>query len=235
MRGVRAFWCVAALALLDGQVGAAPLRGSTEGTFFASDVPCVPPIVCTGIGTSRVTWGAAQTTLGPSSVQFTGLAFDVDVLTPFAVGLVRFENRPVDTGSYPGSFDLAIRANITSIPTTSNLTVRMFQESTVNTADPDASADRIWFVPDIYEQRFAVYEDQFEVATVMAEFYTGPVIGPTLLLADDTTTYQLRFLGLGESLGPGGFLDPAVPEPSTGALLLAAFAAFTARRALRKH
>ena len=129
------------------QAVAEPVSGTTAGKWFNA-LPSGSPIVTTGSGTPLFTYGdGADFGTGPNKLTFAALvgSFSSATETPFKVGTITYFNGTTAVGTTPDSVQLGLTLNFAAPPlgpVTSNYTFDLV--STINTSDPDASADYVY-------------------------------------------------------------------------------------------
>lgn len=154
-------------------VHAFPIAGSSSGTF---QNPVGPSgMVVTGTGTSSFTWGTGD----PSSLQFTGTSFSNSTDTVFSFGTLTYYNGEITAGTQADSVELNVDLSFTDpAGIVQNFVYNLALINTVNTSDPEASADYVNFPSSIPDNFFN---------------YNG-------------TEYTLEFMGFGTP-GSGGFTN----------------------------
>ncbi len=159
-----------------GSAHAALFQGTSSGIFV--NPVGGPGMVTTGAGTNNFTWGnGSPFNSPPSSLNYTGTAFDNNENTAFTFGTLNYFNGTITAGTGANSVDLAVEFDLTSPEhIIQNFAFDLALINTANTSDPNASADIVNFdntVPDNF-------------------FSTGGI------------DYTLEFLGFGTLTG-GGF------------------------------
>jgi hypothetical protein len=150
---------------------AALFQGNSSGVFLNPVGPST--MVTTGVGTDTFTWGR---TVQPSSLGYTGTSFNVNDNDAFVFGSLDYFNGsiPADTGA--DSVDLSVMLSFSSpLAMIENFVFDLALINTLNTSDPNASADIVNF-------------DN----TVSSNFFSA-----------DGIDYTLEFLGFGTLSGSG--------------------------------
>jgi hypothetical protein len=192
--------------------------GSTTGTFVN---PTPATAVVSGVGTNAFSWGVSS---DPSSVAFVGEAFDTEPRTPFTLGRLTFHNGVIDTGTGADGVDFNVAISFDNVAGENFVLTTAFAiNNTLNTSDPNASADFLsigdfGFTFHVLENATASVDvigmlttglDAIASGTDMPSgadlFSTGPF--------DPTGGYMLSIVGLSDP-SSGGFVR-RVPEPST--------------------
>ena len=123
---------------------ATPVLGTSTGTWVDPN-PSGAPIVTTGVGTSNFTWGdSSGLGQGDNTLNFSGLGFASNTETAFKIGSITYHNGATEAGTTPNTVQLALKLDFTT-PSLGNIVsdYAFNLVSTVNTSDPDASADYV--------------------------------------------------------------------------------------------
>jgi hypothetical protein len=125
-------------------VNAATFEGNSSGVFINPIGPS--GMVVSGVGTNDFYWGSAYPTSG--NMRFTGAGtISTEADTPFSFGNLYYYNGPILAGTHADSVDLSVTVSLTSPLSTGTSFAFPFQLiNTVNTSDPNASADYLNFV-----------------------------------------------------------------------------------------
>ncbi|MEZ0233177.1 MAG: choice-of-anchor K domain-containing protein [Methylophilaceae bacterium] len=229
-------YLIMSLAIFLSSLNAAQAETSISGTASGIWVNPQTPQTTTGVGTSSFSWGLTQPPSISNLLTFTPVSSSFSGLTeaPFKVGTISFRNGTTRVGSpLPEYVSLAITLNFTSpnIPSVSNSYI-FDLITTLNTADPNASAD-IVKLPSYFPTTSFIIDDT-EYFVQLSGFQN--VIGDGFLSSNSS---ELR---VRESLSATADLYAIittqalpVPEPSEYALLLAGFIALAGISRLRKN
>lgn len=206
------------LALGSITVHASTFQGSTSGRFINPVGPAT--MVASGEGTDSFTWGESLLLGGdPSSLNYTGISFDINEDDPFVLGSLTFFNGNVLENSVAENIDLTMDFDFsTPLGTVESFSYSLGLINTENTSDPAVSADAVNFNNSVASSFFS---------------YSG-------------IDYTVEFLGFGQLIGSGFSVDnsfhvledstatvdligritsnPTIPEPSVFALLGIGFA-----------
>ena len=127
------------LLALSFNVNAALFQGTSTGTF--ENPTGLPGLVTTGVGTSSFTTGT-----GPSSLDYTGSAFDVNENISFIFGNLDYHNGGNIAGTTATGVELSVSLNFTA-PTvmTESFNFDLGLVNTPNTGTPAENADIISF------------------------------------------------------------------------------------------
>ena len=209
--------CTLALAAL--HAAADPVSGTTSGVWV-DPTPSAAPIVTTGVGTADFTWGNPLGT-PPNRLTFSATpgGFASVTETPFKVGSISYFNGTTNIGTTPDSIDLALTLDFVdpAIPAvTSDYTFKLV--STLNTSDPDASADYVFLPSAFSTTTFVIGGTTYNVKLTGFENVVGDGF-----LTSDALSFHVRELGTASAdLFAVVTTEVAVvPEPQNVALLLA--------------
>lgn len=212
--------------------------GSTTATFTNPD-----PGTATvgGVGTSNFSWGTGE----PSSLSFTGAAFDATPDTPFKLGTLTFHNGTINAGTGADLVTFNTQLHFDNVPEKDFTLASLFTlVNTPNSDDPEASADQVslgqWgFVFNVLEGSTATVDVMAKLSTGLDPSSAGTQSGASLAGANPFNTppnYTLTIVGLNNP-SSGGFVT-SVPEAEVWALFpagLLVVAALRARRSSRRQ
>ena len=152
-----AFTLTIGVLFLTTGLQAAPIIGGSSGTFENPIGPGVPSDV-TGVGTNFFTWGDGSAFGSPSSsLGFAGTAFSTFTETVFSFGTLTFFNGTIAEATQADSVDLEVTLSLTTpAGVNQEFTYLMQLINTLNTSDPNASADIINFPNFFPDQTFNV-------------------------------------------------------------------------------
>ncbi|MEE9356279.1 MAG: choice-of-anchor K domain-containing protein [Methylococcaceae bacterium] len=126
-----------------GSVQAISFEGDSTGVFVNPNGPS--GMVTTGEGTNQFTWGNGAPP-PPSSLGYTGSAFNVEENDSFAFGSLNYFNGTISGGTGATSVDLSTTLNFTAPSGISESFVyNLGLINTSNTSDPNSSADIVNF------------------------------------------------------------------------------------------
>ena len=216
---------LAAAATLASSAQADPI--TISGTFIATSAACgTGTVVCSGVGTSQVSWGTpVAPTVRQSSLRFTpSTTLDASGIMPgdvITLGTLRFVNGTAELGTWINSATLEIDTGVFADPL-------RFVINTVNTLcvgdeHPDVCADYIHFRDSDVFGSFRVREGFHGTVEVkglvgsLSLYGFGQVVG--FGAADPMTMTEEE---LGPSFDPSvlppdlqaAFLDPSVYHPT---------------------
>ncbi len=163
------------LGFFSPNLHALPILGSSSGVFTNPSGPS--GMLVSGVGTSSFAWGnAVPFGSAPSRLTFAGNIFNTQTGSVFSFGALSYFNGTIAGGTQADGVDLDVQLALTA-PSgiNQNFTYNLGLINTVNTGDPNASADIV----------------QFQTIFPTSSFMTGGV------------NYTLEFLGVG-SIFPGG-------------------------------
>lgn len=154
---------------------AIPVAGVSSGTFINPTGP--GGMVTTGAGTDSFTWGDGTPFFSPpSSLQYTGNTFSVQTDDVFSFGTLQYFNGTIALGTQADAVDLDVLLSLTT-PSGINqdFLYNLGLINTLNTSDPNASADIV----------------------------NLPSAQPDTFFTVDGIDYTLEFLGFGSITGSG--------------------------------
>lgn len=140
------------LLFLTPNLRAEMIEGSTSGWFENPSGPST--MVVSGNGTDTFSWGDGDM---PSWINFTGSSFSVTSNEVFILGTLVYHNGsiPADTGST--GVDLNVLLSLTTpLGIEDQFIYRMALINTLNTTDPDASADYVDFPDTTADSYFSI-------------------------------------------------------------------------------
>lgn len=158
-----------------GSAHAGLFQGNSTGKFI--NPTGLSTMVTTGVGTNLFTWGSGISNSPPSSLEYTGSAFNVDQNNPFVFGSLNYYNGTIASGTGANSISLSVILDfISPVGVLENFGYNLGLINTPNSSDPNSSADIVNF-------------DN----TVPSNFFSAGGVD-----------YTLEFLGFG-TLSGGGF------------------------------
>lgn len=201
--------------------------GTINGTYLNPNPPC-PPAACTGVGTNSVFWGTPDPGNPPNGLAFTGRGFATQLGQPFVLGLIQYQNS--STLDNIETIDFRLQSTPTNGDPTfaQNTTLTIGIVQTINSGNPVADADYIFFRDFPQFGSFRVFEGQVSTVELIGAFNSLDVLG-------FGQSFNLGFVGFGDvgdpniaftnpSVVPGlatptvnapSANTPAIPEPST--------------------
>jgi hypothetical protein len=177
--------------------------GTIAGTYINPDPPC-PPAACSGVGTSSVFWGTPDPGNPPNGLAFTGRGFAAELGEPFVLGLIQYQNS--STTDNIETIDFRLQSTPTNgdpiFAQTTTLTVSIVQ--TINSGNPVADADYIFFRDFPQFGSFRVFEGQVSTVELVGAFNSLDVLG-------FGQSFNLGFVGFGDVGDPNiAFTNPSV-------------------------
>lgn len=190
-------------------INAIPIAGGSSGDFINPTGPS--GMVVTGVGTDSFTWGTGANGSPPSSLGYTGNLFSVETDDVFSFGTLTYFNGTIFADTGANSVDLDVTLTLTN-PSgiVEDFLYSMSLINTLNTSDPNASAD-IVNLPGIQPESFF---------TVGGINYTLEFVGFGAISGDGFTTVDQfhvleGFSASAEMLGRITVATAAIPEPAT--------------------
>ena len=206
-------------------LGSVPARsddvsGSASGVFVN---PQPAGAVTTGVGTSDLKYGVGFGGSLPNELSFSGSTFAGPFETPFTVGTLSYFNGTTFQGTEPSAVDLAVTIAFTA-PVGLGAVLSTFTlslNSTPNFGTPDQNADFVFFPSSFSTTVFDIGGTSYTVKLLGFD----NVVGDGFLASDGNELHVRE-----GSRATAGLLAvvtsqvPAVPEPSTWAMMFLGFA-----------
>jgi hypothetical protein len=210
---------LAALTVLGGVPAfAVDVQGSTSGVF-ANPTPTTA--TTTGVGTNAFTFGAGSGS-PPNSLTFNGASFSSAFETPFKIGTISYFNGATVAGTEATAVDLVLATNFSTptLPTVSNSFTLSFV-FTPNSGTADENADFLFFPNSFGTNVFDIDGTTYRVKLVGFE----NIIGDGFLTSDSTQLHVREgSLATADVYAEVTSEVPAVPEPSSWAMMMLGFA-----------
>lgn len=190
--------------------------GNVTGSFTN---PLPSSAVTNGVGTSMFSWGSGD----PSSLSFTGAAFDTEPDTVFKLGTLTFSNGKILDGSEANSVTFNSLVNFDNVPEKNFTLSSVFNLiNTLNTDDPVASADQVsigdWgYTFNVLEGNMASVDVMAKLTTTLSGIAAGVESGAALSSEqgfNPSPDYILTVVGLSNPTSGGFVTRTAVPESS---------------------
>ena len=191
--------------------------GQVTGSFTDSSPSNA---VTNGIGTPTFSWGSGD----PSSLSFSGAAFNTNPDTVFNLGTLTFRNGVISGGSGADSVTFNALVNFDNIPEKNFTLPSVFTLiNTSNTDDPVASADQVligdWgYTFNVLEGNTASVNVLAKLTTTLSGTAAGVESGAALSSErgfNPSPDYILTVVGLSDPTSGGFVTATPVPEPST--------------------
>lgn len=214
---------VAILMLASASAWAVTFTGTSSGTW-SNPVSAQASPTYSGVGTNYFTWGVPATEV--SSVLYAGAPFSTDAFTTFAVGGLTYHNGGIYSETGVDGVDLNLDLTFTSPfadTETFSFTFTIFD--TLNTSDPEASADYL-YLPGSYPSTFFNYDGcDYTLKLLGFSQDGGATIADTFHVLEGASTEALLYAQI---------TNPApVPEPCTMLLVGAGLAGLAGLRRRR--
>lgn len=194
-----------------GSAHAGLFQGNSTGVFINPIGPS--GMVTVGVGTNNFTWGSGQ-----SSLDYAGVAFDVDENEEFVFGSLDFFNATSFQSTQADSVDLSVMLTFTA-PSgfLESFIYDLGLINSTNTSDPNASADIVNFDNTVPSNFFSIGGIDFTLEFLGFGQLTGggfTVEDSFRVLEGASATVDL--VGRVTS-NPGGTINPegTIPEPAT--------------------
>jgi len=199
---------------------ATDVSGSASG-IFVNPQPAGATTI--GIGTSDIKYGVGFGGSLPNDLTFAGTAFASPFETPFTIGTLSYFNGTTFQGTEPGAVDLAVTITFTA-PNSLGAVLSTFTlslNSTPNNGTPDQNADFIFFPSSFSTNVFDIGGTSYRVKLLGFDHIVGDGF-----LASNSNELHVRegSRATADLLAQVTSQAPAVPEPSTWAMMLLGFA-----------